>query len=216
MRISPIKAAACAIFVLHLPAANNVLAQAVREQLPSTYFPTKMLCTDSPFVAMVRLGPPRLVVIRIGRNGIEDPKTLPLNDQVYGMKCGYRRVELLVREDESDHFTRLPFTIRDDTIQQGQPQQIDYSISGKGPTPPELDDFHKIAMALKNVRGDWHVQLIGVPVKHLCELHFVKTETRSRNGLTTRFSVDLLEETSDRKIIKAVRLIREENFEAAD
>lgn len=166
---------------------------------------------------MVRLGPPRLVVIRIGRKGIEEPQTLPLtNYAVVGIKCGYQRVDLLVREGASDHFSRLPFNIQDDRIRQGQQEDFSYSISGKGPTPPEIEDFYKIESALKSTRGDWWVNLVGVPIKGVCEVHFVKMATRSPNGLTTRFTVSLVERTFDGKTVKSLPLIKEETFEAAD
>src|SRR5262249_35598340 len=115
-----------------------------------THFPTNMLCTDGPFVAMVSVCPQQLVVVRIGRTGIEKPQKLSLKyDGVYGMKCGWRRVELLVQAAGSDHFSRLRFMIGGDTIQQEQPQDVDYSVSGKGPTPREVDDFYGIPKLLK-------------------------------------------------------------------
>ena len=71
-------------------------------------------------------------------------------------------------------------------------------------------------MYLQQTRGDWYVNMIGVPSKRVYEVHFVKTEKHSRNGLTTTLTVDLLEESVDRKVNRSVPLIRATRFEAGD
>jgi len=216
MGMSAAQLAFFAVLVTFMPATAGRDAQGSTKPL-FTNFSTNMLCVGGPFVAMASVQPQELVVVRIGRNGIEGPERVRLNyDDVYGMKCMWDRVELLVRATGSDHFSRLPFTIRDNAIQQGQPHDIDYSISRKGPAPPEIEDFHEIPMLLKQTRGDWYVNILGVPSRRVYELHFVKTERISRNSLNTRFTVDLLEEGADRKVTKSVPLVRETRFEGGD
>jgi hypothetical protein len=216
MRLSRVGFALFPSLVACMVASTGRAAQGGTKPLFSD-FPSRMLCLDGPLVAMVSLRPNQLVVLRIGPAGIEEPQRLRVNfDDVYGMKCTWGQIELLVQAAGSDRFSRLPFSIHDGTIQQGQPRDIDYSISGKAPTPPEVEDFHQIAMDLQQTRGDWYVNILGVRSTRVYELHFVKTERLSRNGLTTRFTVDLLEEGSGRKVTKSVPLIRESSFEAGD
>jgi len=142
MGLSLAKFALVVILVPCLAAATGRTAKGSSKPL-FTYFPSNMLCVDGPFVAMVRLRPQELVVLRIGPTGIDQPQTVRVNyDDVYGMNCTWGRVDLLVRATGSDHNTRLPFSITYDSVQQEQPRDVDYSTSGKGPTPPELEDFH--------------------------------------------------------------------------
>lgn len=152
----------------------------------------------------------RLIIIRIGVNGIEEPRTILLEDDVYGMKCNYQRVELLIQRQNEDFFSRLPFVIREDSIERQKPIPIDYAISEKGPTPIEIEDFHKV-MALP--LGNWYVQVPGAarPNK-VYELHFI----RSTEQLRSSFVIDLVEETSDKRVIKSVPLVRVENSEGGE
>lgn len=181
-----------------------------------THFPSRMICAENSFVAMSPgVLPAELVIIRIGRRGIEEPQKIAVGYQdVYGMKCNYQRVELLVLENGSDNFSRLPFTIGENTIQREKVIPIDYSKSGKGPEFRLVEDFHKIqSLPL----GDWYVSVPAFPRFNIqYELHFTRSEQHSANGLTTTLVVDLLEESLDRKVSKVVPLIKEENFEAAE
>jgi len=182
-----------------------------------TPFLTNMVCWDGPFVALASVKPQQLVVIRITENGIQPPASVsvPYND-IYGMKCYWDRIELLVRSDESDRFSRLPFKITASEIQQQEPQEIQYSISKKGPTPPDIADFYKSAQQLKLTLGDWRVQLNTFDSKHLYELHFSRTEHFSNSGLAKTLSLTLLQETFRRKILMSLPLVYEETAEYAD
>jgi len=194
-----------------------VHAQTEAGQPLFTYFPTMMLCADTGFVALASVHPLELTVIRISEKGIEEPQGIPLTyEDVYGMKCGPGRVELLSRISGSDHFSRLLFTIGEKSIQPGNPQDIMYSISAKLATPPEIEDFHEIPLRLKRTTGDWRVRIFGGPPNRYFELHFVKTETRSSRGLNTHFAVDLLEKTFDQKVVRSLALIRDDHLEPRD
>jgi hypothetical protein len=194
MRTSPVKAALFLFLAFNLTVSDAVAAQVTKQQPLFTSFPTLMLCAESSFVAMASEHPTQLTVLRIGRNGIEEPQKLPVAyNGVYGIKCNYQRVELLVLENGSDHFSRLPFTIRENAVEHGQPVDIEYSVSRKGPMPPEIQDFHKLQVW---PRGDWYVVVPGIPrFNVMYELHFVKTQERSPKGLANKLTVDLLEET---------------------
>ena len=194
-------------------AAQNQLA----EHPLFSYFPSDMVCSDISFVALASVKPPELVVIRIDENGIGAPQRMPLpyND-VYGMKCNYEKVELLVRAAGSDHFSRLPFTISNEGVQQNPPEEFEYSIAGNGPEPPEINDFYKIQQQLRHTVGDWRIRVNTLDPKRRYELQFVKTEYLSRTGLVTRFSVTLVQETFRGQVLKSVPLVHKENFEPAD
>jgi hypothetical protein len=180
-----------------------------------TTFLANMVCWDAPFVALASVRPQELVLIRITENGIQPANhvSVPYND-IYGIRCYYDRIELLVRSSESDHFSRLPFKITPTEIQRQDPQEIQYSISQNGPTPPELADFYKIAQQIKLTSGDWRVRLNTLDSKHVYELHF--TRTKFSKGGVHKFSVTLLEETFRGNVLKSMPLVHEEKMEFAD
>jgi hypothetical protein len=221
-KVSHIRTALHAIIVLHLTAASPFSAQSSNDRPLLNQSP--MLCTDGAFVAMVPLARPQpLIVVTMGRNGIAPQQTASTNgNEVFGMKCGSWGVELLVRETGSDHFSRLPFSIHDDTIQREQRQDLDWSISRNGPMPREIEremgDFHRLGwVAGSGMLGDWYVRVPNVVnLEHIYELHFVRTEKRLPHGLETTLVVNLLEETYQRKVTKSVPIISEKKIEAGD
>ena len=181
-----------------------------------TYFPSQMICSDDSFVAMTPgVLPSELVIVRIGPQGIEPPQKIPLAyHDVYGIKCNYQRIELLVREERADNFSRLPFSIRETGIQKENAIPIAYSISQKGPLPSEIEDFHKVQLL---PLGDWYASVPAYPrFNVMYELHFTRTQQRSAKALTTKLSVDLVDETLDRRVNKTVPLIRYDRIEYAD
>ena len=68
--------------------------------------------------------------------------------------------------------------------------------------------------------GDWYIQVQRIVgnTRHAYAVHFVHTETRSREALAIKLVVDLLEETLDKlpfsmrdgKVTQSVPLIREQ------
>jgi hypothetical protein len=198
-------------------AGSVVSAPPVAQQPLFTDFPSQMICTDSSFVAMTAgVVPAEVVIIRITRRGIEQPERIPLKyHDVYGIKCNSQRVELLVQEDGADNFSRLPFAVREDSVQEEQPIPIGYSISGKGPTPSEIQDFHKAQLL---PFGDWRTSVPAVPRFNIMyELHFIRTQERVREGLKTSLVVDLLEEEAlDHHVNASVPLINFQRTEYAE
>jgi len=215
MRPFVIRMGLFAFALAHLVLRTDAGAQANKPAPLFTQIPYPLICADSSFVAMASVAHPnQLIVIRIGSTGIEEPRTIPLGYDVYGMKCNYQRVELLVEGEKEDFFSRLPFTIREDSIERQKTIPINYSISQKGPTPVEIEDFHKIqSLPL----GDWYVRIPAYRRANIAyQLHFVRTVERTRDEMKTRLVIDLLEETFDRKVNKIVPLVRVENSEGGE
>jgi hypothetical protein len=199
-----------------VPATSATASRGTMQDAPLfTTLPIPLICAESSFVAIASLShPEQLIVIRIGPGGIEEPHTIPLESDVYGMKCNYQRVELLVEGQNEDFFSRLPFTIREDSIERKKPIPIEYSISQKGPTPVEIEDFHK-TQAVQ--RGDWFVQIPGYQRHNTTyELHFVSTVERSSDAVKSKLVIDLLEETLDSTVTKTVSLVRIETSEGGE
>lgn len=95
-------------------------------------------------------------MITIGSKGIETPQTIPTTgNEVFGLKCAGSYIELLVREGESDHFSVLPFKVEDHQIVRGQREDIGYSLSQKGPTPPDIERKEEAFYDILDIRGDW-------------------------------------------------------------
>src|ERR1035441_3764654 len=116
-------------------------------------------------------------------------------------------LELRVREKESDHFSVLPFSVLEGTIQPEPREDINWSISRNGTMPSvierRIERFYVGASA--GMRGNWYVHVDSAPGR-IYELHFVETERRDR-GLDTKLNVDLLSETYDHKTLQTVPLI---------
>jgi len=197
-----------------LPAIPRTITQSGAVPL-FTEFPSPLICADSSYVAFASVRHPiQLTIIRIGPTGIEQPRKISVETDVYGMKCNYQRVELLIEGQNEDFFSRLPFSIREDAIEREKPIPINYSISGKGPMPIEIEDFHKIQA---RQLGDWYVGIPAYPkVNTAYELHYVSTLERSSEALKTKLVVDLLEETLDRTVTKTMPLVRVENSEGGE
>jgi hypothetical protein len=85
--------------------------------------------------------PSSLVVIPIGPSGIAEKQTISTTGNgVMGMKCATWRVELPVRENGSDHLSRLPFRIENGVVVQEPRRLIDWVIpkSVENPVPREI------------------------------------------------------------------------------
>ncbi len=215
MRASPIIAALFATLVLCMTAASAAAAQTDSKPL-FTHRP--WLCIGRGFVAMVPLYRPQpLIVIKISSKGIEAPQTLPTTgNEVHGLQCVGSDIELLVQEAGSDHFSVLPFSVKQSAVKQEQREDINWPL-GKVGTPPDverrMEAFHGMGRAGDDMTGNWYIQVPSPEGRpgHIYKVHFVETETGSpRNGLAVTLVVNLFEETLDRKVTQTVPLIREE------
>jgi hypothetical protein len=201
------------------PIAGSV-AKAADNDKPLFAKAPVMICAGSSFLAGVLEHPPRLAVVRVHGGRAPAIEEVPVEyDGVYGIWCDLQRVELLVLDDGSDHFSRLPFAIRGEFIQRETSSEVSYSISEKGPTPPEIDLFHEPSTHLARTTGSWYFDLIVPDSKNRYELHFVRTRThtqgRSGTGTITNFTLDLqeMEPFFGGKVIKTFPLIKYSNFE---
>lgn len=206
--LSPSKIPLSLLVFVFVAGAQPLLGQSASSRPLFTDFPSQLICADSSFVALSSgNSPSELVIIRIRRTGIEEPRKIPLAyHDLYGMKCNRHRVELLVRAAGADNFSRLPFTIGDNAIHREDPIPIAYAISENGPMPVEIEDFHKIQLL---PMGNFRVEVPAVArFNVMYELHFIRTRRRTAEGLTTSLSVDLLEERLNGKVNKTVPLVR--------
>jgi hypothetical protein len=194
-----------AFFLLCVTVAIPAGAQTVAKKPLFTERP--WLCVGSGFVAMVPLSSPQpLVVIRIAGNGIEAPQTIPTTgNEVQGLKCAGSFVELLVVATGADHFSVLPFHIQSSAVEPEQREDIGYSASRKGPTPPEVERKLETFYDILNIRGDWYAEVPrAMHPEHLYEVHFVNV---TKQG-DTFFAVDILDETPAKKVAHSVPLVR--------
>jgi hypothetical protein len=212
------------VFVLGLAAMGTVYAQTGSKALFGPEWDPPWICVGGGFVAMLGKGYHQpLVVVAIDSNGIEAPKKLSVEgNEVFGMQCVGSYIELQARETDSDHFSVLPFRVEQGAIERQPREDIDYSLTLKGPMPSvierRLDQFLWGGYKWTQV-GDWYVHVLRVVgnSNHAYAVHFVHTETRSRLGLEFKLVVDLLEQSfekklfsvKDAKITRLVPLIRE-------
>jgi hypothetical protein len=227
MKAFPANAALFAVFVLCVAATSTAAAQTSNKAIfAGPEYDPPWLCVGSGFVAMLRTGYHQpLIVVTIDRNGIEAPQRLSIEgNESFGMQCVGSHVELLVRETDSDHFSVLPFSVEQNTIEREQREDIDYSLALAGPMPSaiarRIDEFYRTELYPTGMLGDRYVQVWRIVgnASHAYAVHFVYTETRSRQGLALKLVVDLLEEALDKlpfsmkdgKVTQLVPLIREQ------
>ena len=199
-----------AILVAQLLEPWAFAAQESRDRLPFSLPP--MMCYAGPYVAMIPYEfSSDLVVVPIGRKGIAPTQTISTaGNGVMGMKCAKWGVELLVRENGSDHLSKLPFRIEDGTVIQEPREMIDWTIpkSNSSPVPLEIqrmeDEFYQFG---PRGIGDWFVQLSGTP-QHEYVVHFQSAEKRFPGGLEETLRAHLLEKTYDGHITRAMALVR--------
>jgi len=214
-----------AAFVLVLTARSSVYAQTRSKALFGPEWAPPLICVGGGFVAMLGRGYHQpLVVVAIDGNGIEAPQKLSMEGkEVFGMQCVGSYVELQVREMDSDHVSVLPFKVERSVIEEQPREDIDYSLALTGPMPSvierRLDQFLWGGFQWNPV-GDWYVEILRAfgKLNHTYAVHFVHTETRSRQGLELKLVVDLLEQRfekklfsmRDAKVTRSVSLIREQ------
>ncbi len=205
-------AATLAVLMCQLIAPHDFFAQTSNEQPLFTQVPR--MCYAGPYAAMMPLAAPSaLVVIPIGPSGIAQKQTISTTGNgVLGMKCATWGVELLVREDGSDHLSRLPFAIEHGIVVQEPRRLIDWTIpkSQENPVPREIerleDDYSQFE---PRGLGDWVEPLPRADnVEHKYLIHFLIKEKRLPNGLETTTDVDLLEESYKGRVTKSITLVR--------
>ncbi|HXX01893.1 MAG TPA: hypothetical protein VEJ00_11795 [Candidatus Acidoferrales bacterium] len=195
-----------------------ILASAAQAQTKSKplFSEPLSLCSGHGFVAMAPFSwSESFVVVMIDEKGIEAPKTIQTpNNGIIGLQCLGSHLELHVREDQSDHSSVLPYAIRDGKIEPEPREDINWSISGKGPMPSAVErrsDGFGASAANAATRGDWY-ELVCIGVNHIYELHRVFHEI---DGVS-KFRAELVEETFDHKVTKALPLVYYERAEHGD
>jgi len=173
-----------------------------------------MMCYAGPYVAMIPYtSSSDLVTVPVGPSGIAKPQMiLTTGNGVIGMKCATWGVELLVRENGSDHLSRLPFRIEDGTVTQERREIISWTIpkSNGSPVPVEIertiDEYYQFG---PRGRGDWFVRLPhSGTLQHEYVVHFRSAEKPLPDGLEETLRADLLERTHDGRVIRAVPLVQ--------
>lgn len=200
---------------LRAMAAQKSQGQALFSQRP-------MMCYAGPYVAMVPLAAPQpLVIVPVGPEGIAPAQTIPTTGNgVIGMKCATWGVELLVRENGSDHLSKLPFKIEDGSVKPEPREIISWIIpkSNSSPIPQEItrleDEYHQFGP--RGV-GDWFVGLPRTRTpQHEYVIHFVSAEKRLPDELEMTLRADLLEETHEGRVTRVVALVQSTRVEGAE
>lgn len=203
-----------AVLVLCLAAAN---AEAQKAEPKPLFTGPTFLCAGNGFVAIVPFSKPQsLIVILADRNGIEAPQTIPTTgNDVSELACMGSHIELLARETNANHPSVLPFALREELLGLGpikQEPREDIEWSGSGPEPSaverRIEGFDTNPASGFGMTGDWYVG-VGGNRDHMYELHCVSSRARGER----KFSVDLLDETYDRKVLRSIPLIREDTPE---
>jgi hypothetical protein len=121
-----------AALILSVATTHTMASQA---STPQQFFTRQApwLCVGGGFVAMVPLARPQtLFIIPIDGNGIEALQKIPTTgNEVFGLQCIGSHIELRVREEGSDHFSVLPFSVDGNTIKPEDREDINWSISQK-------------------------------------------------------------------------------------
>ncbi len=209
-----------AILVAQFLGSRSLAAQDNKNRPLFTHTP--MMCYAGPYVAMVPLAAPQpLVIVPIGSGGIAPAQTIPTTGNgVIGMKCATWGIELLVRENGSNHLSKLPFEIEDGSVMPEPREIISWIIpkSNSSPIPQEItrlvDEYYQFGP--RGV-GDWFVGLprTGTP-QHEYVIHFVSTEKRLPDELKMTLRADLLEEIPEGRVTRAVALVRSTRVEGAE
>lgn len=210
-------AATVAVLVCQLIVSGGFSAQTSKEQPLFTQVP--QMCYAGPYVAMLPLSSPSsLVLIPIGPGGIAEKQTISTaGNGVIGMKCATWGVELLVRENGSDHLSRLPFRVENGVVVQEPRRLIDWVIPKSAETPVpreverEMDNYHQVE---PRGIGNWFVRLprAGNP-EHNYFVHLISTEKRVPGGLESTLIADLLEKTYEGRVTKSIALVRSDVVE---
>jgi hypothetical protein len=103
-------------------------------------------------------------------------------------------------------------------IEQGQPEDLNWSISRNATMPHDierrLDEFHGIgSLAGVGMMGDWYVMVPRVySLDRIYEVHFVATH----KGPVSTLVVNLREETFNRRVTRSVPLLQASRVESGD
>jgi hypothetical protein len=100
------------------------------------------------------------MVIKIGSEGFEAPQSIPTTgNEVRGSLRVGSNIELLVQEAGADHFSVLPFSIQECTIEEAQREDFTSSSSRKATIARAIEgrmnEFLGMRRAGENVMGDW-------------------------------------------------------------
>jgi len=185
------------------------------------------LCVGGGFIAIAGITQDgnthrdQLIVIPIEQDGIEAPRTFPIEaSDVLGMLCTEHHIELLVINNKSHQLMMPLYTVPSEvhsprTIWVDQPEEVNWAANS---FTSAHQDFRKESLEWQGrpwgARGNWYVGVgdVDSPGK-LYELRFVSTDTHG----VTELSVTLLEETLDRKkVTKSVPLVHVKRDERGD